>query len=504
MIVYGSTNKKLKKDMEIAGGIEVSEEYNSEDLSIRIRNNSVHISSRIKRNVYYFHDSEGIVFSTSFKHLFKVLKRIGKIKDNDINNDALMFYLLYGAVTRRKTLINKIFRTEPFSSLEITNKDTSTSYSYPLLTEWTRNLNETEELIYRTLEDAVSSDLTHIKDELAISFSGGIDSGILAYFAKELGYRLKCYNIEFQGYYSERERAETTAKSLDVPIEIINISPEDFKPLYFKAARLLEEPNARTAFTSRYPVFESIAKDHKTNVVTGHGGDELFIGYWYEYWLWDQRKLLKFAKAFSTILSRFERLKPPLGKLQHLNTDYYTSLMYINAHASPRDITKLFPKYDFDPIIKDQIANSPQYEDKVQKESYIFTNLLGRTSVMADRNIADHFNLDLRTPLLRESVIQTFINVPTDMKMHKKVCKYVVKEMLKKYTVVPYTHTKIGFQHPVILLKKDKEFVNHFKTMEPKIDKFRSIARNIDQARSEFFTICTSLLSWYENLFENS
>jgi hypothetical protein len=38
MIVYGSTNKKLKKDMEIAGGIEVSEEYYSEDLSIRIRN----------------------------------------------------------------------------------------------------------------------------------------------------------------------------------------------------------------------------------------------------------------------------------------------------------------------------------------------------------------------------------------------------------------------------------------------------------------------------------
>ena len=504
MIVYGSTNKKLKKDMDVDGGIEVSEEYNSEDLSIRMRNNNVYISSRIKRNVYYFHDSEGIVFSTSFRHLFKVLKRIGKIKNNDINNDALMFYLLYGAVTRKKTLINKVFRTEPFSSLKITNKDTSTSYNSPPLTEWTRSLNDTVEVVYHTIKNAIFSDLSHIKDEVAISFSGGIDSGILAYFAKELGFKLKCYNIAFQGYYSEKERAETTAKSLDVPIEIINISPEEFKPLYFKATRLLDEPNPRTAFMSRYPVFESIAKDHKNNVVTGHGGDELFIGYWYEYWLWDQWKLLKFAKALSPVFSRFETMVPPLGKLRHLNKDYYTSLMYIRAHASPRDVTKLFPNYDFDPIIKDQITNSPQYEDKVQKESYIFTNLLGRTSVMVDKNIADHFNLDLRTPLLRESVIQTFINIPTNMKMHKKVCKYVVKEMLKKYTVVPYTHTKIGFQHPVILLKNDKEFVNHFRTMEPGIEKLRSIARNIDQARSEFFSICTSLLSWYENLCDVS
>jgi asparagine synthetase B (glutamine-hydrolysing) len=164
----------------------------------------------------------------------------------------------------------------------------------------------------------------------------------------------------------------------------------------------------------------------------------------------------------------------------------------------------LFSDYDFDPIIKDQITNSPPYEDKVKKESYIFTDFLSRTSVMVDKNIADHFNLDLRTPFLSESVIQTFINIPTNMKMHKKVCKYVVKEMLRKYTVVPYTHTKVGFQHPVLPLKKDKEFVYHFKSMKPKIEKLRNIARNIDQARGEFFGICTSLLSWYENLYENS
>ena len=500
MIVYGSTNKKLKKDMDVDGGIEVNEEYNSEDLSIRMRNNNVCISSKIKRNVYYFHDSEGIVFSTSFRHLFKVLKRIGKIKNNDINNDVLMFYLLYGAVTRKKTLINKVFRTEPFSSLEITNKDTSTSYNFPPLTEWTRSLNDTVEVVYRTIENAIFSDLSHIKDEVAIPLSGGVDSGILAYFAKELGFKVKCYNIAFQGYYSEKEPAKTTAKSLDVPIETINISPEEFKPMYFEATRLLDEPSPRTAFMATYPLFRNIAKDHKNNVVMGEGGDELFIGQTYKYWLWDQWKLLKFAKALSPVFSRFETIVPPLGKLQHLNKDYYTSLMYIRAHASPRDITKLLPDYDFDPIIKDQITNSPQYEDKVQKESYIFTNELGRTWVMVDRNIADHFNLDLRTPFLRESVIQTFINIPTNMKMHKKVCKYVVKEMLRKCTVVPHTHTKVGFKHPVLLLKKDKEFVNHFKTMELGIKKLRSIARNVDQARSEFFTICTSLLSWYENL----
>ena len=504
MIVYGSTNKKLKKDMEIDDGIEVSEEYNSEDLSIIIRNNSVHISSKIKRNVYYFHDSEGIAFSTSFRHLFKVVKRVGKIKNNDINNDVLMFYLLYGAVTRKKTLINKIFRTEPFSSLEITNKDTSTTYNSPPVTEWKQSFDDTVEVVYRTLKNAIFSDLEHIKGEVAIPLSGGIDSGTLAYFAKELGFKVKCYNLAFQGYYSEKEQAKKTAKSLDVPIETINISPEELKPMYFEAIQLLDEPNPRTAFMATYHMFKNLAKDHITNVVSGDGGDEVFIGYWYEYWLWDQWKLLKFAKALSPIAVRFERLVPPLGKLRHLNKDFYTSAMYIRAHASPRDVTKLFPNYDFDPTIKNQIADSPQYEDKIQRQSYIYTKELARTWVMVDRNIADHFNLDLRTPYLKESVIQTFMNIPTNMKMHKKECKYVVKKMLRKYTEVPYSSTKVGFKHPALLLKRDKEFVNHFKTMEPGIEKLRRIARNVDQARSEFFAICISLLSWYENLCDNS
>ena len=59
-----------------------------------------------------------------------------------------------------------------------------------------------------------------------VAFSGGVDSSIAAYLCRQAGFEVRAVTMSLLGGKPDFSRAETTARQLGIPLEIIDLSPE--------------------------------------------------------------------------------------------------------------------------------------------------------------------------------------------------------------------------------------------------------------------------------------
>ena len=117
-------------------------------------------------------------------------------------------------------------------------------------------------------------------EEVAVAFSGGIDSSIIAFLTKlcHVDTHLICVALEGQ---REANFAERAARALDLPLHQAAYSIDDVEEALPKVLWLIEEPNPVNVSIA-IPIFwvaEQTAKLGFRVLMTGQGGDELFGGY---------------------------------------------------------------------------------------------------------------------------------------------------------------------------------------------------------------------------------
>lgn len=122
----------------------------------------------------------------------------------------------------------------------------------------------------------------HVSDvkEVAVAFSGGIDSSIIAFLAKlcNVDVHLVYVTLEEQ---KETAFAERAARALNLPLHLATYSLDDVEEDLPKILWLIEEPNPVSASIAT-PIFwvaEQSAKLGFNVLLAGQGGDELFGGY---------------------------------------------------------------------------------------------------------------------------------------------------------------------------------------------------------------------------------
>jgi len=116
--------------------------------------------------------------------------------------------------------------------------------------------------------------------EIAVAYSGGIDSSIIAFLTKlcHVDTRLICVTLEGQ---KETAFAERAARALNLPLHHVTYSIDDIEEILPKVLWLIEEPNPVNASIA-IPIFwvaEQSAKLGCHILMAGQGGDELFGGY---------------------------------------------------------------------------------------------------------------------------------------------------------------------------------------------------------------------------------
>ena len=146
---------------------------------------------------------------------------------------------------------------------------------------------------YDTLEHAVKAykkslmsamkKRTEGLDRIGIIFSGGIDSVLVAWLAKDLAKEVTCYNAGTPDS-SDILFADKVAKDLDLPLKVNVITKRSTEEILPRIIHAIEDSDALQVEVA-LPIYSAMAlarKDHIKVVFSGQGVDEIFGGYsWY-------------------------------------------------------------------------------------------------------------------------------------------------------------------------------------------------------------------------------
>jgi asparagine synthase (glutamine-hydrolysing) len=120
------------------------------------------------------------------------------------------------------------------------------------------------------------SDVRHV----AIAFSGGLDSSILAFLAKECGVKTQLITVGL-GNTPETAFAEDAAHALNLPLHMATYSIDDVEEMLSKVMRLIKDHNPVNVGIA-IPFFwtaQAVATKGLNVLLAGQGADELFGGY---------------------------------------------------------------------------------------------------------------------------------------------------------------------------------------------------------------------------------
>jgi len=117
-------------------------------------------------------------------------------------------------------------------------------------------------------------------ERVAVAFSGGLDSSVIAVLAKACGVRVHLVSVGLEDQ-PEIRFVEEAAEELGLPLHLTTYTPKDVEKVLPRVLWLIEEPNPMKVSVAIpfYWVAETASKLGYKVLLAGQGGDELFGGY---------------------------------------------------------------------------------------------------------------------------------------------------------------------------------------------------------------------------------
>lgn len=236
-----------------------------------------------KKPLFYFHDADRFVFASEIKGIRPFLSSM------KMNDDAMLSYLSFLAPTPPHTFYTGVQKLAAGEYLRFQGSDITVGRYHDLLDVQSQLITSETEAI-KALEHRLQEAITLRLDAdvpMAALLSGGIDSALIAAYAKGSGQELTTFTLGYNEYsnYDERVNAKTTADALGLKNIALEITQGDFITASEAVFESMDEPLNDPAAVPLYLLFQSIAKEGYKVVLSGEGSDELFLGYrhYFEY-----------------------------------------------------------------------------------------------------------------------------------------------------------------------------------------------------------------------------
>lgn len=135
------------------------------------------------------------------------------------------------------------------------------------------------ETLQKMLEQSVRSRVSGAK-EVAVAFSGGLDSSVVAFLAKKCQVNVHLVHVSLENQ-PETEEAKKAADVLNLPLQVHLFREEDVQNVVPKVVELIEEsdPVKASIGVAFYWTAEKTAESGFKVLLAGQGADELFGGY---------------------------------------------------------------------------------------------------------------------------------------------------------------------------------------------------------------------------------
>ena len=272
--------------------------------------------------LYYLKNNDGFFFSSEAWFLYSLSKK-------EFDQSALKFYLTFGFNKNDTTLIKEVKKVKPgtfvlynWSKKEMYEKD------YFLLNEKKINTNSVCN-IDTFFSDIIKKNL--ISDtKVGTLLSGGIDSTLVTLYARNFTEKLESFTTcflpeeKYKKFNIDLEFSKELAKRFDIKLNISNIDNEtDILNDFEKVTDYFDEPTSNLNFLNIYWLTKNASdKDFKV-VLTGDGGDEMFLGY-------DRYKKIEISKYLSPLKFLNKNLKSYCNKNPEELSKYIHGVFKIN------------------------------------------------------------------------------------------------------------------------------------------------------------------------------
>jgi len=294
----------------------------------------------------------------------------------------------------------------------------------------------------------------------AITLSGGLDSAIIAYLAKESNPEL--YNVSFidQVEYNESEYAKKYASEIGLKLNVLEISHKEIIDNLEKSIVQSEEININGHVSAKDLLMKEISKKYKI-VLSGEGSDEIFLGY--SHFLKDMNQLRgsEYLKGMHLPVNENNILNSSLGKTPS----------FIQAKVEIGNNFRRMLDKDYilntDFFYKSQtntVNTSVYYWTKMALNNYILQGL-GDKQEMSN-------TIEGRVPFLDFKLVENLMKISPDFKVNNGVEKFILKQIFKSKipdyillrTKHPFVSPNIlGFNYSQNFLK---DIINSSKTKE--------------------------------------
>jgi len=140
-------------------------------------------------------------------------------------------------------------------------------------------LDEAASRLRALLEESIRR-RTHGVKEVAVAFSGGLDSSLVAYLASKLGVKVDLLHVSMENQ-TETEEAIEASDKLNLPLQVHLFKDSDVEKTLPKVVALIEEADPIKASVG-LPFYWAAEKASEAGfrvMLAGQGADELFGGY---------------------------------------------------------------------------------------------------------------------------------------------------------------------------------------------------------------------------------
>lgn len=399
-----------------------------------------------EKTLYYAEIPCGVVFSTELKAILQQY-----IEQPQLDILQLVSPIRYtGPIDNEKTYIRQIKRLGNGEYL-LVNAQGCRRYRY-----WDRHLlrnhilsdisfeeakQKTEALLRESVELCLRSDVP-----VAVMLSGGIDSSLVAKFAKDSGHEVHTITAGYKGAFDcdERGVAKRFATEQGFIYHEIELDESDFNDCFDEFTHYIDEPITDAAALAQWALYKKVRSLGFKVLLGGMGGDEIFYGYPYWNTLGESYAMRRYHESLFPIKkhkSEYIRfLAHNWRKVLYANHPYEIndkSWCYWMRDDYYRFATDATCTYAGETLNINEVnlnvpfPNVPLGQEIDGIYDFQIDNIMTRAYLyLSDREGMGN-SLEIRSPLLDYKLIEFVSSLPMAVKYKHGVPKYFLKEVLR-------------------------------------------------------------------------
>lgn len=404
--------------------------------------------------LYYCQTQDSVLFASEIRGL----KAMG-VELYGPNCEAVGRYLSFLWNPGSDTAANNIFSVQPGEAITLKNGRILRRWNWfkspifsPLVSSSSDNdlVKQTVDIFRAAVHRQMIADVP-----VGAFLSGGLDSSAVVAMAREKSHNIKCFTIETsggpeEGMADDLPYARLVADHLSVPLEVVQVDPEQMaKDLELMVCQL-EEPIADPACLNTLYISQRARENGIKVLLSGTGGDDLFSGYRRHYALTlDERfqqiplALRRGIESCSKMLSHSRPGPRRIAKfLDGFGSDGVTRLINYFLWTNRKDVLELF-----NPEIRAGLKTTQftqPMQDYVEKHLNTAVPLNSMLALEQRFFLAEHnliytdkmsmaASVEVRVPFLDLDLAAYAASLPVNTKQRKKEGKWILKKAMETY-----------------------------------------------------------------------